>query len=158
MRYGCLLAAALFASLSGCGAGNNPTISDEGAPASPQVNGASQEATCPYADFDSFISDFSEKIGLQRTSIMLPLKIQSLDPAAEPEPTLVATEISGTQIELPVFPSRAQQLAEGLETRQSTADGEVMVTIFKADTDYQKSYFFRKDPCWKLVRIRDDSL
>ena len=158
MKYGLLLGTAFATLLLGCSAGKEAPVPEEAASPPSQAIEQGADSTCPHGDFSSFLSEFSESDDVQRASIPLTLQIQSIDPAAEPEPRSITKQISAADLELPIFPNKEQQLADGLETRQSTADGEVMVTIFKADTDYQKSYFFGKDPCWKLVRIRDDSL
>lgn len=157
MRYGFCLGLALATLLVACSAEVQPEAArDEESASAPKV--VASEAACRYVDFDVFLEAFSASTETQKSSTNFPLQIQSLDHEAEPEPALVSTGVTAAQLELPVFPSRARQLEEGLEIRQSTVGDENKVTIFKADTDYQKSYFFRKDPCWKLVRIRDDSL
>lgn len=82
-----------------------------------------------------------------------------MDATAEPEPALATKMLSAAELQFPLIPNEQQQASEGLKMRQSVLEnGDVNVTLAKEDTDYQMSFYFNKGACWKLIRIRNDSL
>lgn len=67
--------------------------------------------------------------------------------------------LTATELKFPLIPSERQQTSEGLKMRQSALEnGDIKVTLAKEDTDYQMSFYFKKEECWKLIRIRNESL
>ena len=114
---------------------------------------------CPSHNFDGFLKAFMDDVELQKAFTAEPLESQAVDAAAEPEPALVTKLQTATELEFPLIPSEKQQAGEGLKMRQSVLEnGDIKVTLAKEDTDYQMSFYFEKDECWKLIRIRNDSL
>lgn len=84
---------------------------------------------------------------------------QTIDATAEPRPALVTKMLTATELQFPLIPGEQQQTKEGLTMRQSVLEsGDTKVTLAKEDTDYQMSFYFRKNQCWQLYRIRNESL
>lgn len=78
---------------------------------------------------------------------------------AEPEPKPQTQLFESKEIEFPVIPDKRRREAEGLlldlnEVEQNHAKAE----LHKPDTDYQVTYLFEKEGCWKLHEIQDWSL
>jgi hypothetical protein len=114
---------------------------------------------CPSLNFDSFLKAFVGDVELQKAFTAEQLESQTVDATAEPEPALVTKLQTKAELQFPVIPSEQQQANEGLKMRQSVLEnGDTKVTLAKEDTDYQMSFYFKKDECWKLIRIRNDSL
>ncbi|MFY0581022.1 hypothetical protein ACN28S_48325 [Cystobacter fuscus] len=62
-------------------------------------------------------------------------------------------------MKFPVLPSQSERKAKSLELRVNPpASGHAELVLWQPDTDYQVSYFFRKNACWELERIEDRSL
>ncbi len=100
-----------------------------------------------------------ESAEVQKAFSTEPLESQTVDAAAEPEPALVTKTLTAAELKFPLIPSEQQQAKEGLTLRQSVLEnGDIKVTLAKEDTDYQMSFYFKKEACWKLIRIRNDSL
>ncbi len=114
---------------------------------------------CPAEAFDRFLPLFESDVAVQKAYVTDPLQSDSVDPNADPEPKPVSKSIPRAEVAFPVMPSQAQQTKDGLVATQ-TAGGptEVSVKLVKPDTDYQMTFFFRKDDCWHLYRVKDDSL
>jgi hypothetical protein len=120
---------------------------------------ASAMSACPSPNFDSFLKAFMGDVEIQKKFSAEPLESQAVDATAEPEPALVTKMLTATELKFPLIPSEQQQANEGLKMRQSTLEnGDTKVTLAKEDTDYQMSFYFKNDGCWKLIRIRNDSL
>jgi hypothetical protein len=114
---------------------------------------------CPSPSFDGFLKAFIESVEVQKTFSAEPLESQTVDATAEPEPALVTKMLSAAELQFPLIPSEQQQTKEGLTMRQSVLEsGDTKVTLAKEDTDHQMSFYFRKNQCWQLFRIRNESL
>lgn len=114
---------------------------------------------CPSASFDGFLKAFIESIEVQKAFSTKPLESQTVDATAEPEPALVTKMLAEPELQFPLIPSEQQQAKDGLTMRQSVLEnGDTKVTLAKEDTDYQMSFYFRKNQCWQLYRIRNESL
>ncbi|MDR6843259.1 hypothetical protein [Pseudoxanthomonas sacheonensis] len=120
---------------------------------------ASATLACPSPNFEGFLKVFISDVEAQKEFSAKPLESQTVDATAEPEPALVTKMLTATELEFPLIPSEQQQANEGLKMRQSVLEnGDIKVTLAKEDTDYQMSFYFKKEACWKLIRIRNDSL
>jgi len=98
-------------------------------------------------------------VEVQKAFVTDPLQSDSVDANAEPEPKPVSKMLGRAEITFPVMPSEQQQAKDGLKlTKNDISATEVSVKLAKEDTDYQMSFFFRKDGCWHLYRTKDDSL
>ena len=96
---------------------------------------------------------------MQKTQIVLPLQSEAVDPNAEPEPRPVTKMLAEADLQFPLMPSSQQQAKDGLQLSTVATDSVHMeVKLVKPDTDYQLMFFFQNDGCWKLYRIRNDSL
>lgn len=127
-------------------------------PASRVISSASQ-ASCPAADFSVFVREFSNDIRIQKAFTRYPLKKQRLDPDAEPEPKKIVQDLERHKIKFPVLPLHEERVKRSLEIRiDSVTVTNAKITLIKPDTDYQVSYFFKKNNCWRLTRIEDWSL
>ena len=116
-------------------------------------------AACPAEDFDSFLHHFANEIAVQKAFVSVPLQSDSIDPEAEPEPAPVSRMLDKSELQFPLMPSEQQQLKQGLSLSKTVIDPQqVKVKLTKADTDYQVSFFFRRQGCWTLYRMQDDSL
>lgn len=114
---------------------------------------------CPSSNFDGFLKVFISDLEAQKEFSANPLENQTVDATAEPEPALVTKMLTATELKFPLIPSEQQQANQGLKMRQSALEnGDIKVTLAKEDTDYQMSFYFKKEVCWKLIRIRNDSL
>jgi hypothetical protein len=114
---------------------------------------------CPSPSFDGFLKAFIESVEVQKAFSTEPLESQAVDAMAEPEPALVTKMLTAAELQFPLIPSEQKQASEGLKMRQSILEnGDIKVMLEKEDTDYQMSFYFKKGMCWKLVRIRNDSL
>ena len=120
---------------------------------------ASAMSACPSPDFNSFLKTFMGDVEIQKKFSADPLESQTVDATAEPEPALVTKMLTATELQFPLIPSEQQQASEDLKIRQSELEnGDVKVTLAKEDTDYKMSFYFKKNGCWELIRIRNDSL
>ncbi|WP_206409503.1 hypothetical protein, partial [Lysobacter enzymogenes] len=129
------------------------------AAAAPAAGAAATPATaCPSQDFDAFLAAFADDIQVQRAFTQRPLRSETVDANADPEPKPVTAMLDGDALKFPLMASRARQQAEGLVLSQTELNGDKQVMLAKPDTDYQLSFFFRKGECWTLYRMRDDSL
>lgn len=114
---------------------------------------------CPAQDFDGFLKRFSNDIEIQKTFVSTPLLSEFIDPEAQPEPRPVSQRLDKTQLTFPLMPSEDQQREQGLTLdKQITGPDQALIKLTKADTGYQLSLFFKREACWKLYRIQDDSL
>jgi hypothetical protein len=114
---------------------------------------------CPAESFDQFLPLFQNDINVQKAYVTDPLQSDSVDPNADPEPKPVSKSLPKDQVTFPIMPSQADQTKDGLTAKRTDASAtEVAVKLVKPDTDYQMTFFFRKDDCWHLYRVKDDSL
>lgn len=128
-------------------------------PAVPTPAPTSAVPACPSPSFDGFLKAFIASVEVQKAFSAEPLESQTVDAAAEPEPALVTKMLTATELQFPLIPSEQQQANEGLKMRQSALEnGDIKVTLAKEDTDYQMSFYFKKEACWELIRVRNDSL
>lgn len=117
------------------------------------------EPVCPSQDFDRFLQRFANDVEEQKAFVITPLQNGFIDPEAQPEPRQVSQLLDKAQLDFPLMPDDKQQRAQGLTlTRQLTGTDRAMIKLTKADTDYQRSLFFKREACWMLYRIQDDSL
>jgi len=148
--------------LGGCDlTSNSPpaaAASEQHAPANAAPAAATPATACPSQDFDAFLAAFADDVEVQRAFTQRPLRSETVDANADPEPKPVTAMLDGDALAFPLMASRAKQQAEGLVLSQSELNGDKQVMLAKPDTDYQLSFFFRKGECWTLYRMRDDSL
>ncbi|NLR99850.1 hypothetical protein HGP17_23765 [Rhizobium sp. P38BS-XIX] len=117
------------------------------------------QTSCPSQNFETFLTAFMDSAQVQKAHTSRPLESTSIDPNAEPEPAPVTTQLDGAALKFPVMPTSKKQKADGLVRRISKlADGGMEVMLVKPDTDYQLSFSFRKESCWQLYKMQDDSL
>ena len=127
------------------------TGADAPEPASPQA--------CPSQDFRTFLTAFANDPGVQEAFTRRPLQSDYMDAAADPEPRRVLRTLDGADLKFPVMPSLQRQEQEGLKMRWTAeGDDKAEVVVFQPDTDYQTVFFFIRKGCWRLDRIRADSL
>lgn len=157
-----LAVSALTFTLAACNA-QNQASSNPGALPTTSTTAASKvpaiASSCPAQDFDKFLSAFMNEPQMQKTQIVLPLQSEAVDPNAEPEPRPVTKMLAEADLQFPLMPSSQQQAKDGLQLSTVATDSVHMeVKLVKPDTDYQLMFFFQNDGCWKLYRIRNDSL
>lgn len=114
---------------------------------------------CPAQIFSKFIDKFSNDVSTQMAFTEVPLIFQYLDFSKEPEPSPVIEKIGKNKIRFPVMPLHEERIDNLLTinvVHSNLIDAEVL--LFKDDTDYKISFFFKKKDCWKLVRIENWSL
>ena len=149
-----LLISALL--LTACDKSPEPAATPAAASSGPV---ASSTPRCPAETFDGFLPLFENDVSLQRAYVTDPLQSDSVDPNADPEPKPVSRSLRKSDVTFPIMPSQADQAKDGLvATRTESGPTEVAVKLVKPDTDYQMTFFFRKDDCWHLYRVKDDSL
>lgn len=120
---------------------------------------AAPAAACEDADFPSFLARFAGNADVQRASTADPLAMDSIDTDAQPEPAPVTRQVPLAEVEFPVMAGNAQREAEGLvETVKELGIDGREVTHAIHDTGAQMRFEFRAGPCWKLVRVSDDSV
>ena len=150
---------AMMALLGGCKATPQQNVPVAAQPAASTPAPTPATLACPSPNFDGFLKAFISDVEVQKTFSVEPLESQTVDAAAEPEPALVTKMLSAAELQFPLIPSEQQQASEGLNMRQSVLEnGDIKVTLAKEDTDYQMSFYFKKNGCWKLIRVRNDSL
>ena len=111
---------------------------------------------CPSREFTKFLKAFTEHKEIQMAFTKFPLKRQQLDLDADPEPKPVITNLGRSQAEFPLIPNEFEREKKSLTLRiDKVTPTRAKVTLLKSDTDYQISYFFSKNSCWKLERIED---
>lgn len=127
-------------------------------PATPAVESTPSVAQqCPSQDFAMFLTAFVGDSDIQKQFTVRPLQSDSIHADAEPEPQPVTTMLSDLQF--PVIPSQREQIDQGLVMSAEAAGSNVMVVkLAKPDTDYQLSYYFKRDACWMLYRKSDESI
>jgi hypothetical protein len=114
---------------------------------------------CPSPTFEGFFAAFADDTELQKEFVRLPLRSDSIDAGAEPEPKPVTKMLTLQELEFPLVPSKEQVADEGLKTSFSTSGTEMDVELIKPDTDYMVTYYFqRAGDCWRLYRKDDASL
>lgn len=148
----------MAALLGACKATPQQNLADA-KPVVPASVPASEGLACPSPSFDGFLKSFMESVEVQKAFSAEPLESQSVDATAEPEPALVTRMLTAAELRFPLIPNEQQQGQEGLTMRQSALEnGVTKVTLAKEDTDYQVSFYFRRNQCWQLFRIRNESL
>lgn len=164
-RSATFLAAALLAA---CGPSSSPspqtsspataaTAAHSSMTAASSAASASAMA-CPAESFDQFLPLFENDINVQKAYVTDPLQSDSVDSNADPEPKPVSKSLPKDQVTFPIMPSQADQTKDGLTAKRTdTSATDVAVKLAKPDTDYQMTFFFRKDDCWHLYRVKDDS-
>lgn len=152
----------LCLTLSACNAGGqSPDTATAATPAKPSTTHAPIAATpaCPSQDFDQFLTAFASDVEVQKAHVAIPLESETVDANAEPEPRPVVKRLALADLKFPLLPSPQQQARERLELAKTITDAKhIEIKLAKPDTDYQMVYLFQNDGCWKLSRMRDDSL
>lgn len=154
-----LLAFAL--TLAACKPAAAPAAPEASTPAAPQSSAAAsaQTAACPDADFTAFLKRFEASADAQRGATADPLTMESVDAEAMPEPRRVTRQVALADVTFPVMPERAMRQAEGLqETLTEPSPTERVVKHAVPDSGVQVRYDFQASPCWKLVRVSDDTI
>ncbi|WP_201002246.1 hypothetical protein [Pseudomonas cichorii] len=127
--------------------------------ANTQLPAPENVAACPAQDFDSFLKRFANDIEVQKTFVSTPLQSEYIDPEAQPEPRPVSELLDKSQLKFPLMPSDQQQHDQGLTlAQQPNGPDQAVIKLTKADTGYQLSLFFKREACWMLYRIKDESL
>ncbi len=120
---------------------------------------AQQAASCPEPEFKAFLARFSRDVAFQEKSVASPLETSFVDVNAEPEPKTVTKKVALKDLEWPVMTDIQTLSKTGREMKISDEpDGVKKVRIRKADTGDQQSYYFAQKPCWKLIKMFDESL
>lgn len=116
-------------------------------------------AACPAQDFDGFLKRFANDIEVQKAFVSTPLQSEYIDPEAQPEPRPVSELLDKSQLQFPLMPSDQQQHDQGLTlAKRLKGPDQAVIKLTKADTGYQLSFFFKREACWMLYRIQDESL
>lgn len=114
---------------------------------------------CPSQDFELFLKSFIDSVEVQKSFTATPLESVTIDALAEPEPAEVKKMLGASELNFPLIPSPDQQANDGLVSRiSSSGKKNAEVILHKPDADYQMSFFFRQESCWKLYRVKDYSL
>jgi hypothetical protein len=157
MTYRGRMTLILAAALSSTACERIPQTPSGSAPAERAYSAATQ--ACPAEDFEHFLAAFAGNVSIQKAFTARPLRSDSIDASADPEPRPVTRMLNDADIDFPVIVDLRQLRDEGATVRTSaTSATEMKVTIFKQDTDLQMSFYFRKNGCWQLYRLQDDSL
>jgi hypothetical protein len=138
--------------------GASAPADEAAAPAKTVVAAGKTGVACPSQQFDAFLAAFMDDVAIQKAFTASPLRSETVDANADPEPRPVTTMLDGTALRFPVMPGVQQQQRDGLVLSQTELNGDKEVMLAKPDTDYQMSFFFKKGECWTLYRTRDDSL
>ncbi|MBM7093353.1 hypothetical protein JTP67_33590, partial [Streptomyces sp. S12] len=86
---------------------------------------------CPSQDFDAFLAAFADDIEVQRAFTQRPLRSETVDANADPEPKPVTAMLDGDALSFPLMASRAKQQAEGLVLSQTELNGDKQVMLAK---------------------------
>jgi hypothetical protein len=131
-------------------------------PAAQQATPTSTPASapaCPAQDISFFIQRFSTDESVQRVFTADPLINEFIDTATVPEPTQRTQTLDRDAIVFPVMPLAQERAQSQLQMQlEDVTQVTARLVLFKPDTDYQISYFFKLDDCWRLVRIDSASL
>ena len=163
-----LLALSLSLLLAGC----KPNAAEPAVPADPAPTTATPadtapaepvtadaHASCPYADFDTFLPHFGAEIALQEKATADPLISEYVDVTADPEPAQVVKQVPLAEVTWPVMPNPASPGSKAREiTHTPQPDGSIKVQFRTPNTSDQQSYYFAQKPCWQLVRKVDESI
>lgn len=156
----CMTLLALLLALAACTPAAAPADAQTTADAPPVDSAAATKAvTCTDADFAIFLARFAGDANVQRASTADPLVMEAIDADAQPEPAPVSRQVPLAEVEFPIMAGNAQRDAEGLvETVKELGSDGREVTHAIHDTGAQMRFEFRASPCWKLVRVSDDSI
>lgn len=125
-------------------------------PRSPAASAVTRPSTCPGQRFDAFVQAFVDDVAVQKAYTADPLRMQTIDATAEPEPAPVVQSLRASQIRFPVVPDVAQR--EQRRLRLSVDEARTTMKLAAPDSDDQTTYRFRKGACWTLVSIESDAL
>lgn len=129
------------------------------APAPPVANTGADTALACSGAFDAFVERFGRDPGFQKTTTADPLTVERYDITAEPEPRLVAEQVSLDEVAWPVMPRLDMLAAQGrTHDIKVVADGRTEVQIRSPDTSDQQTFVFKRAPCWQLQRVFDASI
>ena len=125
----------------------------------PRANTADGAATCPDADFGSFLKRFESSVDVQRASVADVVAMDSVDGDAQPEPAPVTKRVPRADLKFPILLGPEQRKAEGLEeTLTELGQSEWEVKHAVPDSGMQVRFNFQATPCWTLVRVSDDTI
>ena len=111
-------------------------------------------ATCPSLYIDRFVSAFAESSALQERYSAANVDIAIVDDTAEPEPREMVRPYPRDELQFPIMPNRAEQIAQGLRYRVISVDAErAVIALEVPDTDAQSIYTFRRGDCWTLIKM-----
>jgi hypothetical protein len=110
---------------------------------------------CPSADFGEFFKVFQDNENVQRTFTKIPLVVQDVDVAAEPEPRQFIHLREYDQIKYPLFLSAKTNNASFKIIELSDRQAKIKMSV--PDTGWLTYYFFSMDTGWRLVLIDDQS-
>lgn len=122
------------------------------------ASSAEQAAPVCYAgDFKTFLTDFSEQLAVQQQTTLAPLDSQWLvDGEDDPKP--VRKKIPADKIKFPVFDLKRERTLHHRQIKVEAATAtSARVTVAQDDSDISVTYYFRKNPCWQLVRMVDNT-
>ncbi|WP_349969938.1 hypothetical protein [Pseudomonas caspiana] len=127
--------------------------------ANTQLPAQTSVAACPAQDFDGFLKRFANDMEVQKAFVSTPLQSEYIDTEAQPEPRPVSELLDKSQLQFPLMPSDQQQRDQGLTlAKRLKGPDQAVIKLTKADTGYQLSLFFKREACWMLYRIQDESL
>lgn len=114
---------------------------------------------CPGKTFEEFALNFSNNQRIQEKYIHIPLIKIELE-AGDEEPESVKALLTRKEIVFPVIESEENRISKGLELKViDNSRGEQKIKLFKPDAGYQVYYFFeKKNKCWDLIKIDDQSM
>lgn len=118
---------------------------------------AAASPACPHASFEAFLARFGHDAHFQRSASADPLDYGNIDVGGgDPEP--VRQQRALASLQWPLFPdpagfgqTRSLHLAEA-------DDGGRSVMVQREGSGDQQRYTFRRQPCWTLVAMFDESI
>ena len=114
---------------------------------------------CAADKFAEFSRLFAEDADFQRKHTDVFIEKQAIDVAAEPEPKTIRYRLSRDKLKFPVLPLKGERDGKALQMLIESVESDgARVKLYKPETDYQIHYFFKRNTCWTLIRIQDDSL
>lgn len=120
--------------------------------------GSRAEPVCPSRDFPVFLAAFADDVALQKAFVAVPLRSDSVDADATPEPKPVSRLLTMNQMRFPLMPSKHDQAGYRLKQDVTVVSrDEMRVRLYTPDTDNQVTYAFRRETCWMLYHIKEDT-
>lgn len=119
---------------------------------------ADRPPACPDAGFAQFLARFASDAAVQRRSSADPLLHGHIDVNAEPEPVPVQEPRALDALQWPVFPDPAGFGQTRSMHVSDAGDGGMQVMVRREGSSDQQVYTFRRQPCWTLVELFDESI